>query len=43
MFLQKNGADFGGSISLLITGDEGYGPSINGTKVLPGWRALAKD
>ena len=35
-FLQKNGADFGGSISLLITGDE-EGPSINGTKKVLSW------
>ena len=35
-FLQKNGNDFGGSISLLITGDE-EGPSINGTKKVLAW------
>ncbi len=35
-FLQKNGDDFGGSISLLITGDE-EGPSINGTKKVLAW------
>ena len=37
-YLTDNGAGFGGSISLLITGDE-EGPSVNGTvKVLP-WLA----
>ncbi len=35
-FVQKNGDDFGGSISLLITGDE-EGPSINGTKKVLAW------
>ena len=35
-FLQKNGADFGGSISLMLTGDE-EGPSINGTKKVLSW------
>ena len=29
-FLAKRGRDFGGSISLLITGDE-EGPAVNGT------------
>lgn len=38
-FVEKNGADFGGSIAFLITGDE-EGPAINGTvKMLS---ALAK-
>jgi succinyl-diaminopimelate desuccinylase len=35
-FLARRGAEFGGSISLLITGDE-EGPSINGTKKVLGW------
>ena len=35
-FVARRGADFGGSISLLITGDE-EGPSINGTKKVLGW------
>ena len=35
-FLAKRGGNFGGSISLLITGDE-EGPSINGTKKVLGW------
>jgi len=35
-FVETHGADFGGSISLLITGDE-EGPSINGTKKVLGW------
>jgi succinyl-diaminopimelate desuccinylase len=35
-FLARRGSDFGGSISLLITGDE-EGPSINGTKKVLGW------
>jgi hypothetical protein len=34
-FLARRGAEFGGSISLLITGDE-EGPSINGTKKVLG-------
>ncbi len=35
-FLANRGTDFGGSISLLITGDE-EGPSINGTRKVLGW------
>ncbi len=35
-FLAARGPDFGGSISLLITGDE-EGPSINGTRKVLGW------
>jgi succinyl-diaminopimelate desuccinylase len=35
-FLGARGADFGGSISLLITGDE-EGPSINGTRKVLDW------
>jgi len=35
-FLAKRGPDFGGSISLLITGDE-EGPSINGTRKVLDW------
>jgi succinyl-diaminopimelate desuccinylase len=35
-FLAERGRDFGGSISLLITGDE-EGASINGTRKLMGW------
>jgi succinyl-diaminopimelate desuccinylase len=35
-FLAERGADFGGSISLLITGDE-EGPRTNGTKKLLDW------
>ena len=35
-FVDRNGTDFGGSISLLITGDE-EGPSINGTRKVLGW------
>jgi succinyl-diaminopimelate desuccinylase len=35
-FVQRRGRDFGGSISLLITGDE-EGPSINGTAKVLGW------
>ncbi len=35
-FLTARGRDFGGSISLLITGDE-EGPSINGTKKVLEW------
>ena len=35
-FVAKNGADFGGSISFLITGDE-EGPAINGTKKVLDW------
>ena len=35
-FIEKYGANFGGSISLLITGDE-EGPAINGTKKLLNW------
>jgi succinyl-diaminopimelate desuccinylase len=37
-FLRRHGEDFGGRISLLITGDE-EGPSINGTKQVLGWLA----
>ena len=35
-FLARNGKDFGGSISLLITGDE-EGPAINGTRKVLQW------
>jgi succinyl-diaminopimelate desuccinylase len=35
-FLGRRGRDFGGSISLLITGDE-EGPAINGTAKVLGW------
>ncbi len=35
-FIKTYGADFGGSISLLITGDE-EGPAINGTRKLLEW------
>ena len=35
-FLRANGPNFGGSISLLITGDE-EGPAINGTRKLLEW------
>ena len=35
-FLERRGADFGGSISLLITGDE-EGPAINGTRKVLDW------
>lgn len=35
-FIDRRGADFGGSISLLITGDE-EGPSINGTRKVLDW------
>ncbi|MFZ5791534.1 MAG: succinyl-diaminopimelate desuccinylase [Pseudomonadota bacterium] len=35
-FLERRGPDFGGSISLLITGDE-EGPAINGTKPVLEW------
>jgi succinyl-diaminopimelate desuccinylase len=35
-FLARRGRDFGGRISLLITGDE-EGPSINGTRQVLGW------
>jgi len=35
-FLDRKGPEFGGSISLLITGDE-EGPSINGTIKVLGW------
>lgn len=37
-FLARRGTGFGGSISLLITGDE-EGPSINGTRKVLGWLA----
>ncbi|MEX0582442.1 MAG: succinyl-diaminopimelate desuccinylase [Sneathiella sp.] len=35
-FIEENGGDFGGSISLLITGDE-EGPAINGTRKVLDW------
>jgi len=35
-FLENHGSDFGGSVSLLITGDE-EGPAINGTRKLLEW------
>ena len=35
-FLKNHGSDFGGSVSLLITGDE-EGPAINGTRKLLEW------
>lgn len=35
-FVKKNGSDFGGSISFLITGDE-EGPAINGTPKVLKW------
>src|SRR5690242_17945767 len=35
-FLKKRGRDFGGSISLLITGDE-EGPAVNGTAKVLDW------
>ena len=35
-FVNRRGNNFGGSISLLITGDE-EGPSINGTRKVLGW------
>ncbi len=35
-FLDRRGADFGGSLSLLITGDE-EGPSVNGTRKVLDW------
>ena len=37
-FVAKHGPEFGGRISLLITGDE-EGPSINGTRPVLGWLA----
>ena len=37
-FLSQRGPDFGGSISLLITGDE-EGPAINGTRKVLSWLA----
>jgi succinyl-diaminopimelate desuccinylase len=37
-FLAERGGDFGGSISLLVTGDE-EGASINGTRKLMAWLA----
>ena len=40
-FLDRRGADFGGRISFLITGDE-EGPAINGTAKLLAW-AVASD
>ncbi|HSG94938.1 MAG TPA: succinyl-diaminopimelate desuccinylase [Afifellaceae bacterium] len=39
-FLDRRGADFGGRISFLITGDE-EGPSINGTAKLLPWAIAA--
>lgn len=38
-FLAKRGLDFGGRISLLVTGDE-EGPSVNGTKKVLDWMAV---
>lgn len=35
-FIERRGADFGGSIALLITGDE-EGPAINGTRKVLDW------
>ena len=35
-FTERRGADFGGSIALLITGDE-EGPAINGTRKVLNW------
>lgn len=35
-FIEAHGKDFGGSISLLITGDE-EGPAVNGTKKMLRW------
>ena len=35
-FLDKRGANFGGSLSLLITGDE-EGPAVNGTRKVLDW------
>ena len=35
-FLAKNGGDFSGSLSFLITGDE-EGPAVNGTKKVLNW------
>jgi len=40
-FAAEQGADFGGSISLLITGDE-EGPAVNGTRKVLDWLAQAK-
>lgn len=37
-FLRRRGADFGGRISMLITGDE-EGPAVNGTAKLLQWAA----
>ena len=37
-FLARRGADFGGAVSLLITGDE-EGPSVNGTRKVLDWLA----
>jgi len=37
-FIAARGADFGGSISLLITGDE-EGPAVNGTRKVLDWMA----
>jgi len=37
-FLAERGADFGGAISLLITGDE-EGPAVNGTRKVLDWMA----
>ncbi len=41
-FLRKRGADFKGSISLLITGDE-EGPAINGTAKMLKWVAARNE
>lgn len=38
VFVEERGAGFGGSISLLITGDE-EGPAINGTRKVLDWMA----
>lgn len=35
-FLKARGDDFGGAVSLLITGDE-EGPAVNGTRKMLGW------
>jgi succinyl-diaminopimelate desuccinylase len=35
-FIERRGPDFGGSVSLLITGDE-EGPSVNGTRKVLDW------
>ncbi|MGQ0665189.1 MAG: succinyl-diaminopimelate desuccinylase [Pseudomonadota bacterium] len=41
-FLGRRGRDFGGSISLLITGDE-EGPAINGTAKVLAWLAQRRE